>query len=61
MIAVFKEVQDLDGAADISTILVHPKSRDIILHTPSYLLVVRIVRKYLGNLRLPSLNLKIKF
>jgi len=39
MIAVFKEVQDLDGAADISTILVHPKSRDIILHTPSYLLV----------------------
>ena len=56
MIAVFKEVQDLDGAADISTILVHPKSRDIILHTPSYLLVVRIVRKYLGNLRLPSLS-----
>ena len=40
MTAVFKEVQGEDGTADISSILVHPKSRDIILHTPSYLLVV---------------------
>ncbi|XP_063677225.1 sperm flagellar protein 2-like isoform X8 [Bolinopsis microptera] len=39
MTAVFKEVQGEDGTADVSTILVHPKSRDIILHTPSYLLV----------------------
>jgi len=37
--AVFKEVQGEDGTADVSTILVHPKSRDIILHTPSYQLV----------------------
>ncbi|KAL5265353.1 hypothetical protein ACHWQZ_G006182 [Mnemiopsis leidyi] len=39
MTAVFKQVQGEDGTADISSILVHPKSRDIILHTPSYLLV----------------------
>ena len=37
---VFKEIQGEDGRADVSTLLVHPKGRDIILHTPSYLLVV---------------------
>ena len=46
MTAVFKEVQGQDGTADVSTILVHPKSRDIILHTPSYLLVVRNILAY---------------
>ena len=40
MTTVFKEMEGEDGKADVSTLLVHPKGRDIILHTPSYLLVV---------------------
>ena len=29
-----------DNTADLVTILLHPKGRDILLHSPSYLLVV---------------------
>jgi len=36
---VFAEIAGEDNTADLVTILLHPKGRDILLHSPSYLLV----------------------
>ena len=40
MSVVFGEIAGEDNTADLVTILLHPKGRDILLHSPSYLLVV---------------------
>merc|ERR1712043_112197 len=36
---VFREVEGEDGTADLITLMMHPKGRDVLLHTTSYELI----------------------